>query len=358
VRAGVLSLEQRPRGAERPGSAPPGRDDDRRGSEERREALLAEWARWSAAWDGGGATPAVLRQRLLVALQLGRLKAGDRLPSIREAARASRLPKHAVSQAYDRLEGDGLVEKRARSGVYVAPQDRSGAAPLGETAEWLAEVLTEACEHRIRVPYLPELIQRWTASTKLRCCCIESNHDARAALAAEVTHQFGLEAIPIDAARLSDSVTRSEPRKLAPDLQQADILVTTAFHASEARAVAQALGRPLVVATASPDYVAAVEERLKRGPLTVVCVDPQFGERIRAMYGSDHRRIRVVLATDGEAVKGIGASEPVLLTRAAYEMVGTNPIRLLHPLSGTYCPEFAGQMSRAIVQLNLESKRG
>jgi DNA-binding transcriptional regulator YhcF (GntR family) len=350
-------LERRAGGAEHPGSASTARDDERRSSDRRREALLEEWARWSGPKEGRGASAAMLRARLLVALQIGRVRAGDRLPSIREAARAARLPKHTVSQAYDRLEADGLVEKRARSGVYVAPQDRSGAAPLGETAEWLAEVLTEACAHRIRVPYLPELLQRWTASVKLRCCCIESNHDARNALAAEVSHQFGLEAIPLDAGRLPDSGTGAEPRKLAADLRQADILVTTAFHVVEARALAQALGKPLVVATASPDYVAAIEERLKRGPLTVVCVDPRFGERIRAMYGSDARRVRVILASDEEGVRGIGGGEPVLLTRAAYEAVGTSPMRLLHPLSGTYCPEFAGQMSRAIVQLNLQSRR-
>ncbi|WP_321343007.1 PLP-dependent aminotransferase family protein [Breoghania sp.] len=53
-------------------------------------------------------------------LSAGAFKPGERLPSVREAARAHGVSKNTMAEAYDRLVAQGLLEARPGSGYYVA----------------------------------------------------------------------------------------------------------------------------------------------------------------------------------------------------------------------------------------------
>ncbi len=53
------------------------------------------------------------------AIAVGSLKAGDRLPAIREGAVQTRVNRNTVSRAYLELEHRGLVRARQGSGFYV-----------------------------------------------------------------------------------------------------------------------------------------------------------------------------------------------------------------------------------------------
>ena len=48
------------------------------------------------------------------------LRAGDRLPSVRELAAALRVNRNTASKAYQALETEGLIETRAGQGCFVA----------------------------------------------------------------------------------------------------------------------------------------------------------------------------------------------------------------------------------------------
>ena len=61
----------------------------------------------------------------------GVLRAGDKLPSVRQACAARHCSPATVFQAYDLLEARGLVRAQARSGYYVLAPARA-AAPLAE----------------------------------------------------------------------------------------------------------------------------------------------------------------------------------------------------------------------------------
>ncbi|HEX6036777.1 ATP-binding protein, partial [Longimicrobium sp.] len=138
-----------------------------------------------------------LRGQVAGAVHLGHIQPGDRLPSIRDLSRRFGVTAYAAVNAYEALAAEGLVEKRGRSGMYVAPQDAPGQGLLGETALWLVDVLGGAWEHRIKVPRVPDLVRRWTAAVRLRAACVESVADTRAALCADVANHFGMEAVPV-----------------------------------------------------------------------------------------------------------------------------------------------------------------
>jgi DNA-binding transcriptional regulator YhcF (GntR family) len=90
----------------------------------------------------------------------GVLRAGDKLPSIRSLRRGRRVSAATVTEAYLRLERDGYVRARDRSGFYVAQPP--------------ARALPEPCAPNALVPPVPvgisELVAevlRQTGDTKL-----------------------------------------------------------------------------------------------------------------------------------------------------------------------------------------------
>ncbi len=300
-----------------------------------------------------------LRDQIVGGLHVGRLRSGDRLPSLREVARELGLDIRAVARAYRMLEEEGLVEVRTRSGVYVARQERVGGEVQAEMARWMASVLTEGWKRRIPVPDLAEHIRRSTSTLPVRCAFLEATEDALAAFATELGNDFGLQTTPIPVQRLPTLAANEVvvPERFPIDVQQAELLATTIFHVATVRPVAEALGKPLVVLTAHPELVAQIRRAVSAGSLTIVCVDPQFGERMRTTYGGELAdRIRVVLADDAAAVAALDPVEPVLLTRAARRRLGDLDFPRLVPHSPTLSPESARELSEIIIRLNLEAE--
>jgi DNA-binding transcriptional regulator YhcF (GntR family) len=300
-----------------------------------------------------------LRDRILNALHLGLLRPGDRLPSIRTLWREMGVDHRVVAQAYRTLEAEGLVEVRGRSGVYLAPQDQFGGELLAETARWLAGVLVEAWKRRLTIADVPELIRRCTQTRTLRCACVESNEDQMTAYTGELQEQFGLEPYPV---RISPLPLPRPDRSVEfhwveDELRKCDLVVTTSYHARLVRKAAENVGIPAVVLTVNPDVVETIQKRLREGPLTVVAVEPSFGDRMRAMYADETpERVRVVLTGDREGMRALDPDEPVLLTRAARQALGPDDdLPTLLPHSPTFSPHTARELLGVIIRLNLEA---
>jgi DNA-binding transcriptional regulator YhcF (GntR family) len=299
-----------------------------------------------------------LRDRILNALHLGLLRPGDRLPSIRTLWREMGVDHRVVAQAYRVLEAEGLVEVRGRSGVYLAPQDQFGGELLAETARWMAGVLVEGWKRRIAMADLPELIRRCTSSVRLRCACVESNLDQMTAYTAELTEHFGLDPEPIyiSPVPLPRPDRSVEFHAVEDQIRGVDLVVSTSYHARLVRKAAENVGIPAVILTVNHEVVETIQRHLREGQLTVVAVEPTFGDRMRAMYVEDEPdKIRVVLADDAQALSALDPDEPVLLTRAARQKLGDAvDLPLLLPHSPTFSPHTARELLGVIIRLNLE----
>ena len=130
-----------------------------------------------------------------------------------------------------------------------------------------------------------------------------------------------------------------------------------AFHA-EVRRVAVRLEMPLLIATVNPQTVKATEEWLRKQRLTVVCADPLFGDRVRALHGEEGSdRVRVVLADDLPALDSLDRADPVLLTPAARQRMRRADFRLIAPLSPAFSLDFARKVSEVLVRLHIEAER-
>jgi PAS domain S-box-containing protein len=296
----------------------------------------------------GGDLVEGLRQGIAAGVYLGHLRPGDRLPSIREVTRHTGHDHRYVSAAYRRLATEGVVEIRTRHGVVVGSGPQPAEAPENETAAWLAGVIGQAAEVQVKVPHLPDLVRKWTAAAAVRCLCVDGTEDGLASLTAELGGQWGFETRRLNAA---DGPRRDD---LLTALREADLVVTTPFHVAAVESAARAAGVPVVVLEASPDIVAAAEERLREGPLTAVVTDPRYGERLRCMAGGE--RLNVVLADDVAAVEALDGAEPVLLTRAAQQKVKRS-LRLLAPVSPSFSSSRAGDLAAVLIRRNLSALR-
>ncbi len=212
------------------------------------EALLDEAGRTAnpASRASAERLAGLFRGSLSLALYLGLLRPGDRIPGIREVSRATALNHKTVARAYRALQKEGMLEVRDRSGVYVAALGWTDRRPAGETETWAAEMLTEAWRRRIGIPALPEVVRRWTAAAPLRCACVEADPERRAALSAELAGAFGFECVAV----APDDAPGGREGGLAAAVEGADLVVTTPFHAAGLRPLARAQGKPLMVATA------------------------------------------------------------------------------------------------------------
>jgi DNA-binding transcriptional MocR family regulator len=96
----------------------------RNAATERLVALLGDWA--------GGTGPLYrhLARAVAGAVERGDLARGARLPSERALAPAIAVSRGVVVAAYDQLVGDGVIERRAGSGTFVAG-DAGSALPPG-----------------------------------------------------------------------------------------------------------------------------------------------------------------------------------------------------------------------------------
>lgn len=307
-----------------------------------------------------------LRDRIINGLHLGNLHSGDRLPSIREVAEEAGMNSRTVAKAYRSLEGEGLVEIRGRSGVYVAEQERLDRELLPETVRWMAEVLTEARTRGIKIPKYHDFVRQCTVAVKVRCACVESTRDAVVAFSADLSENWGFEVEGVlldpDAEQEGRSTHRERAvASLIERLQTADLMTTSSFHASLAHEAAVKLEKPMVVLTTHPELKSAIERRLEEGPLTVVAVDPEFGERIRKVYGEATRmtdRIHVVLAERADAVAALDHDEPVLLTRAAHDQLGDVDLPVIFPHSPTLSPESERELAEILIRTNRAALSG
>jgi DNA-binding transcriptional regulator YhcF (GntR family) len=302
-----------------------------------------------------------LRNYIVARMYIGHLHPGDQLPTYRELSERWDIDHRMIARAYRALETEGLVEVRGRSGVFLKEQERIGREMLPETALWVArEVLTEAWQRRIKIPELPKFIHKCTASVKLHTACIESNEDHRYLLCRELREWFGFETEGIAVDRipehgLDDAVHLVQIDQLPEAVRVADLLVTTSFHLHRVRPVAEVLQKPYVVVSMHPVAVEIFLDRLREGPLTVICVDPRFGDRVRSIAGPEYEdRVRVVLAKDKKAVNALDPDQSVLISTAAMAQVKRHPPPLMTDVPA-FSPESAAELALLLIRLNLEA---
>ncbi|MEJ7812022.1 MAG: GntR family transcriptional regulator [Gemmatimonadaceae bacterium] len=289
-----------------------------------------------------------LRQRLFSEFHLGRIRQGDRLPSVRELAREFGTDPRAVLAAYRELEKEGLVELRQRSGIYFAPTGRRAPA-ASQSAGWAVAVLKQGLARGISVPAIPDHFRQWTGRVRLRAACIECNDDQIASLCAELRADYGFDTVGVrDEAIELDA-------ELPAGLRGADLLVTTQFHAGRVQEIAERIGKPWVTVSVRTDAFAAMARELSSGPVYVVASDPIFVEKLREILATSADVGRLHAAIVGrDSLDTIPADVPVRVTESARRRITDRALLArANPPARELAPESADDILSFIVRANL-----
>ncbi|MGH7720015.1 MAG: GntR family transcriptional regulator [Gemmatimonadaceae bacterium] len=269
-----------------------------------------------------------LRRRIQRALQVQALGPGDRLPGTRELAREFRTDPRVVADAYRALAGEGLVELRARSGVFVSSKVARVRRRPDAPPQWMAELFVQGVARGIAVPELPGVLRRALGQRPLRTVVIATTVDQTDGLCRELRADLGLEARGV----LAETIV---PRRELPRaVRRAQLLVTTEVHVDRVSGIAARLGKPFVPITVRSDLY-DMEWALFRGQEAYVIVaDRRFGSLVREYLHSVGADSGVhILLAGRDDLSRIPDDAPVYATQAARARIGATrlPAGLLPP---------------------------
>lgn len=261
-----------------------------------------------------------LRQRVVTGLHLAVLRPGDRLPSVRSLSPELGADPRVILAAYRQLEVEGLVEVRARSGVFVAHHAVSRGEMLPQMAAWVVEVLAQALARGVPAIEFPERVRRCLETVRLRAACIEGNDDQIEGLCGELASDYGLETHPVDIGTGSADAIRDQIRRV-------DLLVTTRFHAGEVQRLAEGLRKPHITVSLRPEFLAEIARLLEQGPVYFVAKDPRFKDKLAAMFASTARaeNLRVLIAGRDDLAQ-IPEDAPAYVMQAARDRLEGLPL--------------------------------
>jgi GntR family transcriptional regulator len=237
-----------------------------------------------------------LRDRIVTGLYFGNWQPGERLPSIRDIADAESVDRKTAAAAYHRLEEEGLVEVKARSGVFLRDEQGNGDAPRGGPLEklqkrWLKNTYDGARALGLDTGTVLRLFNAVGEVESTPVPVIEEDEATARTVAQELSECAGIDARPVLLQELGNrlAVFAGTP-----------FVVTTPYYASRVQALVPRA--PLITATLSLDVLHDLLARASDGTILVAVPSEWIAQRVEAALrqrapNMDRTRVLVVDAT-------------------------------------------------------------
>lgn len=213
-----------------------------------------------------------VRAQLLTALHTGRLRPGDRVPSVRRLADLTGLNRKTVHRAYSMLARDGLLDIRHGSGTFLAePRDETAEE---RTAGALLSAVNRCRAEARRLRLEPAVFSRFVELVLgdglrgLPVVVTECNGEQTGLIALELRASLGVSPRPV----LLQDLVLSADRALAG----ASGVVTTACHREEVEETLEGQHLPVHQVVLDPGYPRAIIEKARRGPVVLVVSDGRY----------------------------------------------------------------------------------
>jgi hypothetical protein len=139
-------------------------------------------------------------------------------------------------------------------------------------------------------------------------------------------------------------------------LRASDLIVTTAFHATEARRLGEEYELPVVVVTASRDEGTQIRAELGRGPVYFIGTDDRYVQKLLeagdgARWMGNSRPITLDRLTPGTIPEGA----PVVVTQAVAELMGENIPRGASVMNYPFSSDARSEIIAIMLSANLRA---
>jgi DNA-binding transcriptional regulator YhcF (GntR family) len=234
-----------------------------------------------------------LRDRIVTGLYFGNWQPGERLPSIRDIADAESVDRKTAAAAYHRLEEEGLVEVKARSGVFLRDERENGnrngsAGPLEKLQRrWLKNTYDGARALGLDTGTVLRLFGAVADVEATPVPVVEEDPATARTVAEELRDCVGIDARPVGLSEVSAN---------GSIFAGAAFAVTTPYYAAR---VSVALSRtPLIIATLSLDLLHSLMERAAVGAILVIVPSQWIASRVESALrrAPNMDRTRVIVA--------------------------------------------------------------
>jgi GntR family transcriptional regulator len=216
-----------------------------------------------------------LRDRIVSGLFLGHWQPGQRLPSIRDIADAEHVDRKTAAAAYRRLQREGLVRVRARSGVYLRgePSKDSTVQPMHRLyRRWLENTYEGARALGLDTAAILKILEAVCAVEDRRIPVVESDWSQAESLSQELRARLGIRTVPyaVGEVDLADPVIAAAP-----------FLITTPFQRGRLGNVGE---RPLIELILSRAFLQELRERIEAGSLVIVAPSAPVAEQLKLAF--------------------------------------------------------------------------
>jgi GntR family transcriptional regulator len=239
-----------------------------------------------------------LRDRIVTGLYFGNWQPGERLPSIRDIADAEAVDRKTAAAAYHRLEEEGLVEVKARSGVFLREERANGGQVRGGPLEklqrrWLKNTYDGARALGLDTPTVLRLFSAVAEVESTPVPVIEEDDATARTIAQELRECAGIDARPL---LLSETGNRLHLFASAP------FMITTPYYAARVESLVPRV--PLITATLSLDVLHELLARAATGPILVAVPSEWIARRVESALrqrapNADRTRV-VIINRDGD----------------------------------------------------------
>jgi GntR family transcriptional regulator len=216
------------------------------------------------------------REQLITALHTGRLRAGDRLPSIRQVAERNSINLKTALSIYQRLKREGYIKLRAGSGAYVSDIESFDfdQAYCLAIFRMIKSNVAQAGHLKLDPRQYAELVRSFVEKPKsfsAQLAVIECNQEQINLFAYEISNRLGVPVVPVLLAQLEHPDPQS-----ASMLAESDYLVTTDFHFKQVKELACSYKKKVLQLRLNPAFVPGLVEAARRGKVLMVVSNDDF----------------------------------------------------------------------------------
>jgi DNA-binding transcriptional regulator YhcF (GntR family) len=214
--------------------------------------------------------------QLLTALHMGKVRPGDRLPSVRQVAQRNSINLKTAFAIYRRLQDEGYVTLRTGSGAYVSDVD---AVDLEQAYclsifKTIRSNITEAGRLKVSPREYAKLVQGYVNRSRLRLArvaVVECNDEQINIFAHDISRKVGIVVQPILL-----SCLESPDRRTSAALSRVDYIATTHFHFKQVSALTAKYQKKLLQLSLNPTFITRIIEAARRGPVVMMVSNADY----------------------------------------------------------------------------------